>query len=103
MSRRTLVLDRDPDMLAILDHVARRFGTEPSEIVTRSRQPYKSAPARARRVAMVAAYKQFENAKAIAPVFCRHVGTIWPVLAKASDDEHAVAGEIVANLHTKAA
>lgn len=78
--RRVLDLSNNPIARSILEAAAKAHDVRAHEMITRRRLPYKSPAARARRAAMVALHKRFENVAAIARIFGRSVHTIWAVI-----------------------
>jgi len=100
-ARPSLDIAAKPETVAIMQAVAAAYGVCAEDLTfqsTRGVLPYSSPTMRARRVAIVALYKQWGNAKAIAKVFQRHASSVWTVLNGASEAEHATAGEIVAGV-----
>ena len=100
-NRPSLDISTRPETIAIMGAVAAAYGISSDVLTLSSTQgilPYSSPTMRARRIAIIALHKQWDNARAISKVFQRHASSVWTVLNGASDAEHAAAGEIVGRL-----
>lgn len=97
-NRSSLDISVRPETALIMKTVAVVYGAKVEDLTARRPLPYKTPAARARRVAMIALHKYYDNANAVSKLFKRHASTIWMVLNGATDDEHRYAGEIVSRV-----
>ncbi len=105
MSHPAIRIDAHPVFLDILDRCSVICKARRDYLITRRRLqiPRMSQTAVARRIAMIAAFKYFDNMSAVARAFGRSVSTVWRLVHEANENEIATAADIVAEFAAKEA
>lgn len=102
MTTTVLHIEDHPAFAAILDRCALICKARREDLTARRRLPRNSSPAIARRIAIVATHKYFDNYAAVSRAFGRQIMTIWRLIDEAPEDDVIVAAEIVEELMRKA-
>lgn len=92
-NRRSRDITLEPDTCAILEHVEWMTGVSVHSIMHTRRR--KGAQYEARRLAILAAWKRFDNASAVAKFFEIVVCTVWRTVNESTAEQHATSDEIL--------